>query len=118
MVTRMDRDIGRLLALLKNLGLTEKTLVIFSSDNGPHMESGHNSKRFAPTGPLKGFKRSMNEGGIRVPTVAWWPGVVKAGTTSEHVATRIDVRARLLKYIDTDLVAGKHYGVGGAAGAC
>lgn len=86
LITRLDRDVGRMISLLKELGLERNTLVIFTSDNGPHNESGHNPKRFTPWGPLTGLKRSMNEGGIRVPTIAWWPGVIKPGTTSEHVA--------------------------------
>jgi arylsulfatase A-like enzyme len=86
MITRMDKDIGRLLDLLKELGLDKNTLVIFTSDNGPHHEAGHDPKRFDVSGPLTGMKRSMNEGGIRVPTIAWWPGVVKAGSTSKHIA--------------------------------
>ena len=86
MITRMDRDIGRLLDLLKELGIEKNTLLIFSSDNGPHKESRHDPEKFAPSGPLTGFKRSMNEGGIRVPTIAWWPGTVKAGKKSDHIA--------------------------------
>jgi arylsulfatase A-like enzyme len=86
MVTRMDRDVGRLLALLRELGIAEDTLVIFSSDNGPHQEAGHDPKRFAPSGPLTGFKRSLHEGGIRVPMIAWWPGTIKPGQETDHVA--------------------------------
>ena len=86
MITRMDRDVGRVLDLLKELGIEKNTLVIFSSDNGPHNESGRDPKFFNSSGPFTGLKRSMHEGGIRVPTIAWWPGVVKAGKTSEYVA--------------------------------
>lgn len=86
MITRMDRDIGRLFDLLKELRIEKNTLVIFTSDNGPHKESGSNPQRFGSSGPFTGLKRSMHEGGIRVPTIAWWPGAVKAGRTSEHVA--------------------------------
>ncbi len=85
MITRMDKDVGRLLELLKELRIAENTLVIFTSDNGPHNEAGHNPKRFNPAGPLTGMKRSLTEGGIRVPMLAWWPGTVKAGSVSEHV---------------------------------
>jgi arylsulfatase A-like enzyme len=86
MVTRMDKDIGHVLDLLKELGIEKNTLVIFSSDNGPHDESRHSPEFFKPSGPFSGYKRSMKEGGIRVPTIAWWPGTVKAGKTSDHVA--------------------------------
>ncbi|QDT34681.1 arylsulfatase [Thalassoglobus polymorphus] len=83
MITHMDRDVGRLFALLNELNLDEKTLVIFTSDNGPHEEGGHKHEFFDSNGPLKGYKRSMHEGGIRVPMIARWPGRVKAGTESD-----------------------------------
>lgn len=77
MITRMDRDVGRILDLLKKLEIDEKTLVIFTSDNGPHDEAGHNPELFNPAGPLRGMKRTLTEGGIRVPTLAWWPNTIK-----------------------------------------
>ena len=77
MITRMDSYVGRMLAHLRNLGLAENTLVIFTSDNGPHNESNHDLSRFQPSGPLNGIKRSLTDGGIRVPAIAWWPGTVK-----------------------------------------
>jgi arylsulfatase A-like enzyme len=85
MITRMDRDIGRILDKLEALGIAENTLVMFSSDNGPHDESRHNPMRFAPSGPLRGMKRDLYESGIRVPFIAWWPGTVAAGSVSSHV---------------------------------
>lgn len=85
MITRMDRDVGRILDHVRAAGIDEKTLVIFTSDNGPHNEAGHQLARFNPSGPFRGTKRALYEGGIRVPTIAWWPGTVKAGTTSEHM---------------------------------
>ncbi|MFM8619357.1 MAG: arylsulfatase [Opitutaceae bacterium] len=86
MITRMDSYVGRMLAHLRQLGLAENTLVIFTSDNGPHNESNHDLSRFQPGGPLNGIKRSLTDGGIRVPAIAWWPGTVKPGTESRHVA--------------------------------
>lgn len=84
MVSHMDADVGRLLKLLQELKLDERTLVIFTSDNGPHNEGGHNHEFFDSNGPLTGFKRSMHEGGIRVPMIARWPGRIDAGSVSNH----------------------------------
>jgi arylsulfatase A-like enzyme len=87
MVERMDAYVGRLLAKLRALGIAERTLVIFTSDNGHHTEGGEGGEDiFNKGGPLRGMKRDLTEGGIRVPTVAWWPGKVPAGTESAHVA--------------------------------
>lgn len=85
MITRLDGHVGRLLDSLQRLGLAEKTLVIFTSDNGPHKESKHDLGRFNPSGPLTGIKRSLTDGGIRVPLIAWWPGKVQAGSQNSHV---------------------------------
>lgn len=84
MVSRMDRDVGRLLSLLKELDLDQRTLVLFTSDNGPHREGGHDHEFFDSNGVLKGYKRSMHEGGIRVPLLARWPGQIEAGSISDH----------------------------------
>ncbi|QDV61719.1 arylsulfatase [Crateriforma conspicua] len=86
MITRMDGDVGRILDQLRKLKIAENTLVFFSSDNGPHDEAGHNLDRFDPNGPLQGIKRALYEGGIRVPGIAWWPGTVPAGSTTDHIA--------------------------------
>ena len=84
MVSLMDRDVGRLFELLKELELDESTVVFFTSDNGPHQEGGHKHEFFDSNGPLRGFKRSMHEGGIRVPMIARWPGRIPSGTTTAH----------------------------------
>ncbi len=85
MITRLDSYVGRMLDQLNQLGLAENTLVIFTSDNGPHNESNHNLERFQPSGPLTGIKRSLTDGGIREPLIAWWPGKVKPGSENGHV---------------------------------
>ncbi|MBN1361834.1 MAG: arylsulfatase [Sedimentisphaerales bacterium] len=86
MITRMDGDIGRLSEKLKALDLDEDTLVLFSSDNGPHQEGGADPTFFDSNGPLRGIKRDLYEGGIRVPLIARWPGKIKAGSGSELVS--------------------------------
>jgi arylsulfatase A-like enzyme len=79
----MDADIGRLFAKLKDLGIDEKTIVFFTSDNGPHKEGGADPEFFDSAGPLQGYKRSLHDGGIRVPMIVRWPGKVKAGSVSD-----------------------------------
>ena len=86
MISYMDRDIGELLDQLEKLGIDENTLVIFTSDNGPHKEGGADPAFFNSWGPLRGYKRDLYEGGIRVPFIAWWPGKIEAGTTSDHIS--------------------------------
>lgn len=83
MISRMDADVGRLIDLLRELNIDKQTLVVFTSDNGPHSEGGHKHAYFDANGPLRGYKRDLYEGGIRVPTIAWWPGKIAAGTQSD-----------------------------------
>ncbi len=85
MITRMDNDIGRLMNKLKELKIDDDTVVFFSSDNGPHKEGGVAPKFFQSAGPLRGIKRDLYEGGIRVPLIARWPGKIKAGTVNNQV---------------------------------
>ena len=86
MVSYLDDSVGQVLDKLREKGLAENTLVIFSSDNGAMSEGGWSRQYFTSSGPLRGGKRDMYEGGIRVPTIAWWPGAVKAGTSSDHIS--------------------------------
>lgn len=86
MITRMDADIGRLAAKLKSLNIDEQTAVFFSSDNGPHAEGGADPEFFDSNGPLRGIKRDLYDGGIRVPLIARWPGRIPAGTESDHIS--------------------------------
>ncbi len=86
MVSRLDQGVGRLLKLLEETGIDQDTVVFFSSDNGPHKEGGRSPDYFHSSGPFRGIKRDLYEGGIRVPLLARWPGKIKAGAVSEHVS--------------------------------
>ena len=84
MVTRLDKHVGEVLDLLRRKGLDKNTLVIFTSDNGPHTEGGADPDYFNTEKLLRGTKRSTTEGGIRVPFIAWWPGQIEAGVVNDH----------------------------------
>ncbi len=85
-ITLLDRQVGRLLAALADMGELENTLVLFTSDNGAHFaDGGHSLAFFDSSGPLRGGKRDLYEGGLRVPMIAHWPGRVQAGATTEHM---------------------------------
>ena len=91
MVTLLDKQAGEVLAKLKELGLEKNTLVIFSSDNGPHQEGGADPDYFDSNGLLKGYKRDLYEGGIRVPMIAYWEGKIVPGSESNHISAFWDV---------------------------
>jgi arylsulfatase A-like enzyme len=89
MVRRIDEAVGDLLQTLRDLGIAENTMVVLSSDNGPHHEAYLQNARYTPEsfqsyGPFDGTKRDVWEGGIRVGTLAWWPGTIPAGATSDR----------------------------------
>jgi arylsulfatase A-like enzyme len=85
MITRMDKDVGRLMARLKKYGIDDNTIVTFTSDNGPHREGGNDPMFNDSNGPLRGIKRDLYDGGIRVPFIARWSGRIKAGSESDHI---------------------------------
>jgi arylsulfatase A len=87
-IEEVDWSTGRILDALRSLKLAEKTLVIFTSDNGPWLIKGADS---GSAGPLRGGKGSTWEGGVRVPTIAWWPGKIAPGTASDAIAGTIDL---------------------------
>ena len=91
MVTRLDRHVGEVLALLDELRIADHTLVLFTSDNGPHQAGGHDPDFFDSNGPLRGYKRDLYEGGIRVPMIARWPGKIAAGRTTDEPCAAWDM---------------------------
>lgn len=85
MITRLDQSVGQLLARLEEQRLHRDTIVIFTSDNGPHDKGGVDPEFFKSSGPFRGIKRDLYEGGLRVPMIVWWPGRVEAGKVSDQV---------------------------------
>ena len=109
MISRMDKDVGRIMNLLKELGIDEKTIVFFTSDNGAH-GSGGTLDFFKASGLLRGKKRDLYEGGIRVPMIVTWPGKIKAGSVSGHVGAFWDILPTLAE-ITTATVPGEIDGI-------
>jgi arylsulfatase A len=102
MITRMDRDVGRLLTLLTELGLDDDTLVCFASDNGAvFADAGTDPEFFHSNGDLRGYKQDLYEGGIRTPFIARWPSRIKAGVTSDFVGAFWDVMPTLCEIAGT-----------------
>ena len=86
MVSRLDKDVGRIVNLVQTLGIADHTLLIFTSDNGPHKEGGADPDFFDSNGIFRGYKRDLYEGGIREPFIAWWPGIIAKGSHSDHLS--------------------------------
>jgi arylsulfatase A-like enzyme len=104
MISKMDRDIGTLVATLEELKIDKQTLIFFTSDNGPHAEGGNDPDFNNSNGPLKGIKRSLHEGGIRVPTIAYGPGMVPAGKTTEFAGGFWDIMPTFAELAGKDAV--------------
>ena len=104
MITRLDKYVGDIMQALDKKGLAEHTILMFSSDNGPHEEGGADPEFFGRDGKLRGLKRQCYEGGIRVPFIVRWPGKVKAGTVSDHICAFYDIMPTFC-----DLIGEKDY---------
>ncbi|NIJ44854.1 arylsulfatase A-like enzyme [Wenyingzhuangia heitensis] len=102
MVDRMDTYVGQIVAKVKELGLEDNTLIMFTSDNGAHDAGGANPKYFNSTAGLRGIKRDLYEGGIRAPFVATWPGKIKPGTLTNHVSAFWDVMPTLAEIVGVE----------------
>jgi arylsulfatase A-like enzyme len=103
-VMEIDWSVGQILATLRRLALDRNTLVLFTSDNGPWLSYGNHAGN---AGPLREGKGTMWEGGVRVPTIAWWPGTVPANTTCDELCATIDVLPTVAKLINAKLPAHK-----------
>lgn len=91
MCTKMDEDVGRVMSLVKELGLDNDTIIMFTSDNGAHKEGGHDPIFFNSNGPYRGHKRDLTDGGIRTPFIVRWPGHVKANSQSDLISAHWDL---------------------------
>lgn len=108
MITRLDAYVGEVMELLGQKGLADNTIVIFTSDNGPHEEGGADPTFFGRDGKLKGLKRSCHEGGIRVPFIVSWPGVIKAGQVSDHILAFYDLMPTFAEIAGVNNVAERY----------
>ncbi|SEK32374.1 arylsulfatase [Parapedobacter koreensis] len=97
MVSRLDAYVGEVLDQLDKLGLSDNTIIIFASDNGPHREGGADPQFFNSSGGLRGVKRDLYEGGIRTPFIVRWPGKVAAGSISDHLGAFWDIMPTLVE---------------------
>ena len=91
MIYYLDNQVGEIRQKLRDLGLEENTLIIFTSDNGPHKEGGADPDFFNSNGPFRGYKRDVYEGGIHVPMIASWPGTIQAGDTASNLSAFWDI---------------------------
>ena len=103
MITKLDSDVNRLMTVLKKNNIYKNTLVIFTSDNGPHNEAGACAEFFRSSGALRGSKRDLYEGGIRVPFIAHWQGTIKAGSKSDHISAFWDFMPTVADLLSSNL---------------
>ena len=104
MITYMDQQIGQVLAQLESLGLTENTIVIFTSDNGTTFDIGGVDREFfGSLGVLRGYKTQLYEGGIKVPLIVKWPGKVLAKTKTDHLSANWDILPTIAELLEIDL---------------
>ena len=106
MIKLLDDQVGEIVAKVEDLGLMEDTLIIFTTDNGPHREGGADPDYFDSNGPLQGYKRDLYEGGIRVPMIAAWEGVIHPGSRSDHVSAFWDVLPTVLDMAEVEVPDG------------
>ncbi len=103
MVSHIDHSVGLIMDRLRQLGVADETLIIFTSDNGTHSEGGYDPQFLDSNGPFRGIKRDMFEGGIRQPTIAWGPGLVPYGQVTEHVGYFADMWPTFAELVGLDV---------------
>ncbi|MCM4152647.1 arylsulfatase [Arenibacter sp. N53] len=103
MIHILDNQVGEIMAKLEKLGIADNTIVMFTSDNGPHTEGGADPDYFDSNGPFKGTKRDLYEGGIRVPLIVKWPGHVTPNTRTDHVSAFWDVLPTFSNIVDMEV---------------
>ncbi|TLP80193.1 arylsulfatase [Maribacter sp. ACAM166] len=103
MISILDQQVGDIMDKVKELGLDKNTIIVFTSDNGPHQEGGADPDYFDSNGELKGYKRDLYEGGVRVPMIASWPGKIKPNTKTDHISAFWDVFPTLGNLIGADI---------------
>ena len=111
MVSLLDEQVGQIIDKVDDLGIAENTLIIFSSDNGPHLEGGADPDYFGSNGPLRGYKRDLYEGGIRVPTLAYWPSQITPNSKSDHISAFWDFFPTAIEIAGLDYNSSKIDGI-------
>ena len=111
MVSILDEQVGQIIDKVNDLGIAENTLIIFSSDNGPHLEGGADPDYFGSNGPLRGYKRDLYEGGIRVPTLAYWPSQITPNSKSDHISAFWDFFPTAIEIAGLDYNSSKIDGI-------
>lgn len=106
MVTLLDRQVGEISSLLDSLGIAENTILVFTSDNGPHREGGADPDFFNSNGQLRGYKRDLYEGGIRVPFIVRWPGHIEPGSSTDHISAFWDFFPTVADILGKDNIEG------------
>ncbi|MEN8856442.1 MAG: arylsulfatase [Flavobacteriaceae bacterium] len=103
MISILDRQVGEIMDKVKALGLAKKTIIIFTSDNGPHQEGGADPNYFNSNGELRGYKRDLYEGGIRIPLIVSWPGKIVANTKTDHISAFWDFFPTFSNIVETNI---------------
>ncbi len=103
MVSRLDYHVGEIMSLLEELSISNNTLIMFSSDNRPHIAGGADPDFFDSNGPFRGYKRDLYEGGIRVPMIARWPGKIKEGVVTNHISAFWDIMPTLAQITGAEI---------------